>query len=36
MTAEQTLSFLVLGAMMIFFIWGRFSYDIKASSAVML
>ncbi|RVK52564.1 SLC13 family permease, partial [Sinorhizobium meliloti] len=36
MTAEQTLSFLVLGAMMIFFIWGRFRYDIVACSALML
>jgi di/tricarboxylate transporter len=36
MTAEQTLSFLVLGAMMIFFIWGRFRYDIIACSALML
>lgn len=36
MTAEQTLSFLVLGAMMIFFIWGCFRYDIVACSALML
>ncbi|ASQ03723.1 SLC13 family permease [Sinorhizobium meliloti WSM1022] len=36
MTAEQTLSFLVLGAMMVFFIWGRFRYDIVACSALML
>ncbi|MQW03145.1 SLC13 family permease [Sinorhizobium meliloti] len=36
MTAEQTFSFLVLGAMMIFFIWGRFRYDIVACSALML
>ncbi|MDK1482203.1 SLC13 family permease, partial [Sinorhizobium sp. 6-117] len=36
MTAEQSLSFLVIGAMMVFFIWDRFRYDIIACSALML
>ncbi|MCA1405406.1 SLC13 family permease [Ensifer sp. IC3342] len=36
MTAEQSLSFLVIGAMMAFFIWDRFRYDIIACSALML
>ncbi|MDX0683776.1 SLC13 family permease [Sinorhizobium medicae] len=36
MTAEQSLSFIVLGIMMIFFMWGRFRYDIVACSALML
>ncbi|OOG65825.1 SLC13 family permease [Sinorhizobium sp. A49] len=36
MTAEQSLAFLVIGAMMAFFIWGRFRYDVIACSALML
>ncbi|THK37245.1 SLC13 family permease [Ensifer sp. MPMI2T] len=36
MTAEQSLSFIVIGAMMAFFIWDRFRYDIIACSALML
>ncbi|WP_026621278.1 di/tricarboxylate transporter [Ensifer sp. WSM1721] len=36
MTAEQALSFFVLGTMMVFFIWDRFRYDIVACSALML
>ncbi|MBP2237144.1 di/tricarboxylate transporter [Sinorhizobium kostiense] len=36
MTAEQLLSFLVIGVMMVFFIWDRFRYDIVACSALML
>ena len=36
MTAEQALSFLVLGTMMVFFIWDRFRYDLVACSALML
>ena len=36
MTAEQSLAFLVIGAMMVFFIWGRFRYDVIACSALML
>ncbi|WEX76155.1 SLC13 family permease [Sinorhizobium numidicum] len=36
MTAEQSLSFLVLGTMMVFFIWDRFRYDVVACSALML
>lgn len=36
MTAEQLLSFLVIGVMMVFFIWDRFRYDIIACSALML
>ncbi|MCZ4092943.1 MULTISPECIES: SLC13 family permease [Sinorhizobium] len=36
MTAEQSLSFLVIGTMMAFFIWDRFRYDIVACSALML
>lgn len=36
MTAEQALSFLVLGTMMVFFIWDRFRYDLIACSALML
>ncbi|WOS61330.1 SLC13 family permease [Sinorhizobium fredii] len=36
MTAEQSLSFLVIGTMMVFFIWDRFRYDVVACSALML
>ncbi|MCK3779665.1 SLC13 family permease [Ensifer sesbaniae] len=36
MTAEQSLAFIVIGAMMAFFIWGRFRYDVIACSALML
>jgi di/tricarboxylate transporter len=36
MTAEQALSFFILGTMMVFFIWDRFRYDIVACSALML
>lgn len=36
MTAEQILSFIVIGVMMIFFIWDRFRYDVVACSALML
>ncbi|AUX76780.1 MULTISPECIES: SLC13 family permease [Sinorhizobium] len=36
MTVEQSLSFLVIGTMMVFFIWDRFRYDVVACSALML
>uniref|UniRef100_UPI0005546CD9 SLC13 family permease n=1 Tax=Sinorhizobium sojae TaxID=716925 RepID=UPI0005546CD9 len=36
MTADQFLSFIVIGAMMVFFVWGRLRYDIVACSALML
>lgn len=36
MTVEQSLAFIVIGAMMAFFIWGRFRYDVIACSALML
>lgn len=36
MTAEQSLSFFVIGTMMVFFIWDRFRYDVVACSALML
>ncbi|MCA1494094.1 SLC13 family permease [Sinorhizobium alkalisoli] len=36
MTADQLLSFIVIGTMMVFFVWGRFRYDVIACSALML